>query len=234
MLLLPPATTLVITSLFGGVYQRQTREAIMTKSITFHNNQISVTKLNGSDWVRGIEIFYSLGCKFPKQSLASFCYTHGEELQELGAIKRLKVKTGGGQQECIMLNRHGAWVAGMVSRTPLAKEFRKWVLDVLEEQTNKEPQDKLIEQRNQPAIPSDTQRDLGMLYAMLMNCGENLREATHYSQQLPFSEDAFHLQQHLSRMNGLYPEMVSFSRMITNRLLPEGTPKLRKTVTYCL
>ena len=102
------------------------------KTLTFQNTQINVTSSNGEDWVRGITIFDSLGCKTPKQSLGNFCKTHWEELESLGAIKKMKVKTNGGTQECVMLNRKGAWVAGMVSRTEKAKEFRKWVLDVLE------------------------------------------------------------------------------------------------------
>jgi hypothetical protein len=56
----------------------------------------------------------------------------------------VKLPTGGGEQETRIFSLRGAHLLGMFARTPIAADFRRWVLDILDKETAQE----------QPAIPA--------------------------------------------------------------------------------
>ena len=109
----------------------------MTTQLAFHNTQFKVVDRNGQPWLRLFQIGSALG--YSKPDLVGRIYQkHADEFTDgMTAIVKLPdliLQNGGAGQmrEIRIFSLRGAHLLAMLSRTKLAKEFRRWVLDILD------------------------------------------------------------------------------------------------------
>lgn len=103
----------------------------MSNVLTFNDVNLEVIERNNQLWVRGIRIGYALGYQNPAQAISKLYDTHADEFTEaMTAVVTLP--TEGGPQNIRIFSLRGCHLLAMFARTPVAKQFRKWVLDVLD------------------------------------------------------------------------------------------------------
>lgn len=104
---------------------------ISTPGLVFNNVQFHIIDRAGKPWVRGIQIGYALEYQNPAQAISKLYDSHADEFTDaMTAVVTLP--TEGGPQETRIFSLRGCHLLAMFARTPVAKAFRKWVLDVLE------------------------------------------------------------------------------------------------------
>ena len=107
------------------------RNKIMTSiALTFQNTQFDIIDRNNQPWLRLLQIGGALG--YSKPDLIGKVYQkYSDEFTE-NMTTFVELDTDGGKQQVRVFSLRGCHLLGMLSRTKIAKEFRKWVLDVLE------------------------------------------------------------------------------------------------------
>ena len=120
----------------------------MTTALAFNEVNFDVIPQNSQPWIRSPQIAVALG--YARSDRISELYSrHADEFSP-GMTAVVSLPTDGGAQETRIFSLRGCHLLAMFSRTPVAKAFRKWVLDVL---------DRLAEEE-QAALPQgDTMTD---------------------------------------------------------------------------
>ncbi|WP_136430335.1 P22AR C-terminal domain-containing protein [Haemophilus influenzae] len=104
----------------------------MTTTLTFQTTTLSVINQNNQIWLTVTEIGKALGYSDPFKSVKNIYDRHRDEFTEkMTAL--INMPTAGGLQKVRIFSLRGAHLIGMFSHTKTAKDFRKWVLDVLEQ-----------------------------------------------------------------------------------------------------
>ena len=104
----------------------------MTTSLTFQNTKLSVINQNNQIWLSALDVGKSLGYSQPVVGVTKIYDRHHDEFTEkMTAL--IDMPTAGGLQKVRIFSLRGAHLIGMFSHTKIAKDFRKWVLDVLEQ-----------------------------------------------------------------------------------------------------
>lgn len=111
---------------------------IVAKSdLNFHGIQLqSVESMDGT-WLTASQIGYAL--QYADDKAVQRIYSrHAEEFTEkmTGVVK---VTTPYGEQFTRVFSLRGAHLLAMFARTPVAKEFRRWVLDILDREVEHSP-----------------------------------------------------------------------------------------------
>ena len=110
----------------------------MSQALCFNDVQFDIIKQNQAPWVRGIQIGYALGYPNPRQSIAKLYDSHADEFTDaMTAV--ITLPTEGGPQETRIFSLRGCHLLAMFARTPVAKQFRRWVLDVIEQYGDRVP-----------------------------------------------------------------------------------------------
>ncbi|GJC04109.1 P22AR C-terminal domain-containing protein [Aeromonas hydrophila] len=111
-------------------------------SIRFHDTQFTVIPHHGQPWLTATQIAQALG--YAREDAVSRIYTRNadEFTSNMTTTVKLTVvrQTGSVEMENRIFSLRGAHLIAMFSRTALAKEFRRWVLDVLDRETAAHPQ----------------------------------------------------------------------------------------------
>ncbi|MFM5554753.1 P22AR C-terminal domain-containing protein [Aeromonas veronii] len=111
-------------------------------SISFHDTQFTVIPHQGQPWLTATQIAQALG--YASDDAVSRIYRRNadEFTPNMTTTVNLTVvrQTGSVQMENRIFSLRGAHLIAMFSRTALAKEFRRWVLDVLDRETAAHPQ----------------------------------------------------------------------------------------------
>lgn len=106
----------------------------MTNQLTFNDIHFNVINRSNQIWLSSKEIANALGYKTTyavtkvyNQNLDEFTsgMTDVVETPNLGSSKNLRVRSR-------IFSLRGAHLIAMFARTPVAKEFRRWVLDILD------------------------------------------------------------------------------------------------------
>lgn len=108
----------------------------MTTVLTFNNVALSPITYQNSLWIRAVELARALG--YSDGSIVSRLYRkHADEfapemtqLIEISAEDRSGLLGSAGR--CRIFSLRGCHLVAMFARTPVAKAFRRWVLDVLD------------------------------------------------------------------------------------------------------
>lgn len=102
----------------------------MTTALCFNDVQFDVISQNSQLWVRSPQIAEALG--YGQANRINDLYTrHADEFTPaMTAVVTLP--TEGGPQDTRIFSLRGCHLLAMFARTPVAKAFRRWVLDVLE------------------------------------------------------------------------------------------------------
>lgn len=114
--------------------------SIQNKELTFHNTNFSYMEMAGQIWLTAAEVGEALGYSDDK-AIHRLYRKHADEFT-VNMTGVVKVTTPGGVQDSRVFSLRGAHLMGMFSRTTVAKEFRRWVLDILDrevEQGNVNP-----------------------------------------------------------------------------------------------
>lgn len=95
--------------------------------ISFHETDFDVYSKDGQLWLRSYQIGSALGYTQPDAAISKVLTRNKDEFsKEMTSL----IKING--QETRIFSPRGCHLIGMFSRTARAKEFRKWVLDVLD------------------------------------------------------------------------------------------------------
>ncbi len=99
-------------------------------ALTFQNTQFDIIDRNNQPWLRLLQIGGALGYSRP-DLIGKVYQKYSDEFTE-SMTALVELDTEGGKQQVRVFSLRGCHLLGMLSRTKIAKEFRKWVLDVLD------------------------------------------------------------------------------------------------------
>ncbi|WP_337047108.1 Bro-N domain-containing protein [Serratia liquefaciens] len=105
-------------------------KSLQKNELTFHNTTFAHMEIGGQVWLTASEVGEALGYADDK-AIHRLYRKHADEFTS-NMTGVVKVTTPGGMQDVRMFSLRGAHLMGMFSRTPVAKEFRRWVLDILD------------------------------------------------------------------------------------------------------
>ncbi|EFA7900751.1 hypothetical protein C3V05_005397, partial [Escherichia coli] len=111
----------------------------MSTQLVFHNVQFQTVQRDGLLWLSAPQIASAL--QYADQSSVTRIYArHSDEFTNgmTASVKLTDPK--GDKQETRIFSLRGAHLVAMFARTPIAKEFRRGVLDILDRETEKTPQ----------------------------------------------------------------------------------------------
>jgi len=112
----------------------------LPEAILFQDVPMQVFDREGVPWLRASQIALALGytkgggqtdTPLAKKAIKRLFDRHADEFSE-DMTALVTVETAGGPQEVRVFSPRGCHLLAMLARTDRAKEFRKWVLDVLE------------------------------------------------------------------------------------------------------
>lgn len=130
----------------------------MSNSLTFQTTIFDVVNHNNQPWIRSTELARALG--YSDERRISILYSrHSDEFTN-GMTEVLNLGTSNLVNETRIFSLRGCHLLAMFSRTPVAKAFRVWVLDVLETLNNANPTPALT-----PSTPGDRAPLRSLVYA---------------------------------------------------------------------
>ena len=102
----------------------------LAHTLSFHTTTFNVVDHQGQRWLRASEIGAALGYADDK-AVQRIYARHSDEFT--AAMTRVvKLTTVTGDKETRIFSLRGAHLIAMFARTDVAKEFRRWVLDILD------------------------------------------------------------------------------------------------------
>lgn len=122
-----------------------------SQTLAFNGVNFDVIARASQPWLRVNQIGLALGYKNPDLSINKLYRSNADEFTE-SMTTLVEVDTQGGKQKTRIFSLRGCHLLAMFARTKVAKEFRKWVLDRLDEY--------LVENQPQLTIASSQQRRL--------------------------------------------------------------------------
>ncbi|AMG01937.1 Bro-N domain-containing protein [Vibrio mimicus] len=106
----------------------------MTSALTFQNTHFDVIEQHNQLWLSASDIANALGYKSPK-SISNIYARYSDEFSS-GMSEVINLMTSGNYQKSVRIfSLRGAHLIAMFARTAIAKQFRKWVLDILDNET---------------------------------------------------------------------------------------------------
>ena len=108
------------------------------KALSFQSTQFDIIDRNGQPWLQSRQIASALGYVDEKSINRIYARNADEFTDSMSCGVKLTSK--GQQREVRIFSLRGAHLIAMFSRTKVAKEFRKWVLDVLDKETHTQTQ----------------------------------------------------------------------------------------------
>lgn len=114
-------------------------------TLTFKTTTLSVINQNNHTFLTSNDLGTALEYANPLQAINKLYNSNADEFTaEMTAL--IELQTAGGKQQVRVFSLRGAHLIAMFARTKVAKEFRKWVLDILDREISQN------EQQNQPLI----------------------------------------------------------------------------------
>lgn len=108
-------------------------------TLSFKNTNFQITDINGQPWLRGYQIGNALEYSDGAVAIAKLYNRNADEFTD-SMTQVIELPTAGGKQQVRIFSLRGCHLLGMLARTNVAKEFRRWVLDVLEKETSRNVQ----------------------------------------------------------------------------------------------
>ena len=113
-------------------------------SLSFKDTNFQITDINGQPWLRGYQIGNALEYSDGAVAIAKLYDRNADEFTD-SMTQVIELPTAGGKQQVRVFSLRGCHLLGMLARTKVAKEFRRWVLDVLEDEVSGSLQPKLAQ-----------------------------------------------------------------------------------------
>ena len=105
-------------------------------TLTFQNTTLSVINQNNKTYFTATDLGNALEYIQPSIAVMKIYDRNADEFTpEMTAL--VEMQTAGGLQKVRIFSLRGAHLIAMFARTKIAKEFRKWVLDVLDKEVRK-------------------------------------------------------------------------------------------------
>jgi prophage antirepressor-like protein len=148
--------------------------------LKFQDTPLTTVIRKGEIYLKGKDIALALGYANPHKIAEMYRQYQDEfdsEMVTREKVKVLKPETGSKNEinglsvDALYFNRRGAWLLAMLSKAPKAKEFRKWVLDVLENHVDANKKRMLESDREQML---DYKQSLKSLQQKLLPLGDDL------------------------------------------------------------
>ncbi|WP_234262240.1 BRO-N domain-containing protein [Klebsiella aerogenes] len=106
----------------------------MSTELAFHDHKFTVTPHNNQIYLTVTQIGLALNYANPETAVTKIFNRHKDEFTGL-MTTMVKLASPSGPQETRIFSLRGAHLIAMFARTPVAKEFRRWVLDILDKET---------------------------------------------------------------------------------------------------
>ncbi|OOF50704.1 hypothetical protein BKK52_00725 [Rodentibacter trehalosifermentans] len=103
-------------------------------TLTFQTTTLSVINHNSQTYFTAREIGAALGYRNPLGDVSKLYDRHQDEFTP-NMTALIDMRTNGGVQKVRIFSLRGCHLIGMLSHTKVAKDFRKWVLDILDKET---------------------------------------------------------------------------------------------------
>ena len=104
-------------------------------TLTFQNTTLSVINQHNQIFVKSSDLGLALGYKNPTGDISKIYDRNADEFTaEMTAL--IEMPTAGGLQKVRIFSLRGAHLIAMFARTKVAKDFRKWVLDILDREVS--------------------------------------------------------------------------------------------------
>lgn len=104
---------------------------LMKSVLVFREIEFEPVEIDGIYWLRGAQVALALGYQNPANAIKDLFARNEDEFDET-TTQVVQLPTAGGIQPVRIFSPRGCHLLGMFARTEVAKEFRRWVLDVLE------------------------------------------------------------------------------------------------------
>ncbi|MBY8252274.1 hypothetical protein KW526_06905 [Vibrio fluvialis] len=106
----------------------------MTSALTFQNTHFDVIEQSNQIWLTAAQIGRALG--YAREDSVSRIYDRNQDEFSNAMTETVKLTVSGNYQKTVRIfSLRGAHLIAMFARTSIAKQFRKWVLDILEQET---------------------------------------------------------------------------------------------------
>ncbi|WP_447867529.1 BRO-N domain-containing protein [Rahnella bonaserana] len=112
-------------------------KSIANNQLQFHNTNFSYMEMAGQKWLTAAEVGQALEYADDKAIHRIFNRHSDEFTQQMTGV--VKMTTPGGMQDMRVFSLRGAHLVAMFARTTKAKEFRRWVLDILDREVAHSP-----------------------------------------------------------------------------------------------
>lgn len=100
-------------------------------TLTFQNTTLSVINQHNQTYITASDLGVALEYAMPMQAVLKIYDRNADEFTaEMTAL--IEMPTAGGIQKVRIFSLRGAHLIAMFARTKVAKDFRKWVLDILD------------------------------------------------------------------------------------------------------
>jgi len=109
-------------------------------SLSFRDVNFDITDIHGQPWLRSPQIAVALG--YNRTDRINEVYARNADEFTDSMTQVIELPTAGGKQQVRVFSLRGCHLLGMLARTKTAKEFRRWVLDVLEKEVSGSPSPK--------------------------------------------------------------------------------------------
>lgn len=131
----------------------------MTNQLVFNNTPLSIINLNNQIWITSNELSKAL--QYSNSKAVTMIYNKYSDEFTHCMSQVLESSTSGNYIKKVRIfSLRGAHLIAMFSRTEIAKEFRKWVLDILDKEVEKPtPQSSPV-----PVEPTDVQIETVKFY----------------------------------------------------------------------
>ncbi|EAV8525332.1 hypothetical protein FEQ43_06760 [Salmonella enterica] len=110
----------------------------MITQLTFHDTKFDVIEHNNQIWISSRQLAEAIGYKCVK-SIANLYNQNSEEFTDGMSQVIESVTSGNYRKKVRIFSLRGAHLIAMFARTPVAKEFRRWVLDILDREVESVP-----------------------------------------------------------------------------------------------
>ncbi|HDL7411134.1 TPA: hypothetical protein PXN30_002784 [Yersinia enterocolitica] len=114
-------------------------KSIANNQLTFHNTKFNPVQDKGQIWLTSSELAKALEYSSSK-SISTLFSRNADEFSP-AMTQVIEMMTSGNYRKKVRLfSIRGAHLIAMFSTTPVAKEFRRWVLDILDREVEKQPE----------------------------------------------------------------------------------------------
>ncbi|EGP03205.1 TPA: P22AR C-terminal domain-containing protein [Pasteurella multocida] len=154
-------------------------------TLSFQNTSLSVINQNNQIWFSALDIGKALGYSNGDIGVKNIYNRHQDEFTPC-MTALIDTQTNGGIQKMRIFSLRGTHLIGMLSHTKVAKDFRKWVLDILDRETN-QPQQLALPEPEKKYTFSFTEYELQQLawaWFAFSRCTETLRKLYSLLQKL--------------------------------------------------